>query len=113
MLGAAAGSGPVLYTVWAMGGCITAAGRPMRIAWPMNCGAVRSLPIRRLTTSVETDAACVLAMRRLPVRPAICKRGHPLDYQTKDGRRGCRTCRYEGVKRWRLRLAHGIPEVER
>jgi hypothetical protein len=43
-------------------------------------------------------------IRRSPLvmqRPDVCKRGHALDYTGPDGRRGCRECRYESVRRWR------------
>jgi len=45
--------------------------------------------------------------RRSPVimeRPGVGKCGHVLDYTGPDGRRGCRKCRYEAVKRWRERM---------
>lgn len=47
-------------------------------------------------------------MRRSPLamaRREVCQRGHPIEYIRPSGRRGCRTCRYEAVKRWRARIA--------
>lgn len=49
-------------------------------------------------------------VRRQPKRET-CIRGHALDYETPDGRRGCRQCRTEAGRRFRLRdfaERHGV-----
>lgn len=42
---------------------------------------------------------------RATTRATHCIRGHVLDYTDSKGKRGCRTCRYAAVVRWRQRIA--------
>lgn len=40
---------------------------------------------------------------RLNLDKTKCPRGHKYDYRSPRGQRDCRRCRYEAVKRWRVR----------